>query len=230
MILTTPGGVVRANKVVLATNAYTHLINGLKGTRSRQFPMWTSVIVTEPLTEDQWASIGWGSRVAMEDVRQLIHYFRPTADGRILIGGQDVHTPWGFHKNMTDFDPNPRVWRGLESHLKRMFPALRNLRVAYRWGGAVSVNADTVPEIGYVGDERIICSTGCMGHGVSLSHLNARLIADLLDGKKTELTNFWIVGRKAIRTPGAAAPFAGSKAMRASLRLVDWLEELKMPA
>ena len=146
VVLTTPGGIVRADKVVLATNAYTHLLQGLKGMRSRQFPMWTSVIVTERLTDEQWASIGWKDRQAMEDVRQLIHYFRPTADGRILIGGQDIHAPYAMHNNM-DHDHNPPVWRGLEDHLKRMFPSLRDVNVAYRWCGAVSVNADMTPAL-----------------------------------------------------------------------------------
>ena len=229
VVLTTPGGVVRANKVVLATNAFTHLLQGLKGLQSRQFPMWTSVIVTERLSDEQWASIGWKNREAMEDVRQLIHYFRPTADGRILIGGQDVHSPWGMHNNM-DYDHNPTVWCGLESHLKRMFPSLREIKPAYRWCGAVSVNADMTPEIGFVGDERIICSTGCLGHGVSLTHLHGRLVADLLNGHKTELTDFWIVNRSAIRLPGKALAWGTSKMLRHALRVADKLFERNIPA
>jgi glycine/D-amino acid oxidase-like deaminating enzyme len=229
VVLTTPGGTVRANKVVLATNAYTHLLEGLKKTRSRQFPMWTSVIVTERLTDEQWASIGWANRQAMEDVRQLLHYFRPTADGRILIGGQDIHAPWGMHKNM-DHDHNPETWRGLEAHVKRMFPSLRDVKVAYRWCGAISVNADMTPEIGFVGDERIISSTGCIGHGVSLTHLNGRLIADLLNDNKTELTDFWIVNRNAIRLPGKVLSFLGTKAVRATLKTADKIFERNMPA
>ena len=229
VMLTTPGAVVRAGKVVLATNAYTHLLEGLKGIRSRQFPVWTSVVVTERLTEAQWASIGWTSRQAMEDSRQLIHYFRPTADGRILIGGQDIHAPWSSHEHM-DHDRNPTVWCGLERHLKRMFPSLVDLEVAYRWAGPVSVNVDMTPEIGFVGDERILCSTGCLGHGVSLSHLNGRLIADLLNDAKTELTDFWIVNRSAIRVPSKLLAFVAVKAIRSALRSVDRLQERDMPA
>ena len=229
VVLTTPGGIVRADKVVLATNAYTHLLQGLRGVRYRQFPMWTSVIVTERLTDEQWASIGWKDRRAMEDVRQLIHYFRPTADGRILIGGQDIHAPWGMFKDL-DHDHNPKNWRGLEAHLKRMFPNLSDVKVAYRWCGAVSVNIDMVPEIGFVGDERIICSTGCMGHGVSLTHLNGRLVADLLNDRKTELTDFWIVNRNAIRLPGKVISYLGTKVVRHSLKTADRIFERNMPA
>lgn len=229
IVLTTPHGTVHAGQVVLATNAYTHLLKGLKETRSRQFPVWTSVIVTEPLSDAQWASVGWANRQGVEDVRQLIHYFRPTADGRILIGGQDIHAPWRSHDNM-DCDFNPEVWQGLENHLKRMFPSLRDLRVAYRWSGAVSVNLDMTPEVSFVGDERIICTTGCLGHGVSLSHLNGRLVADLLNGRKTELTDFWIVNRSAIRLPGRLLPYLGAQTIGKVLTAVDTLEEMRMPA
>ncbi len=228
VVLTTPGGTVRADKVVLATNAYTHLLQGLGETRGLQLPVWTAVIVTERLSEEQWASVGWARRQGLEDVRQLIHYFRPTADGRILIGGQDVHVPRGAWKDM-DHDSNPRIWRGLEAHLRRMFPSLRDVAVAYRWAGAVSVNFDMAPQISFLGDERIICSTGCLGHGVSLTHLNGRLVADLLNGKETELTSFWIVNRSAVRVRGKFLPFLGAQAARGLLRTVDRLQERNIP-
>ena len=86
------------------------------------------------------------------------------------------------------------------------------------------------PQISFVGDERIICSTGCVGHGVSLTHLNGRLVADLLNGKETELTRFWIVNRSAVRVPGRLLPFLGARAARGLLRAVDRLQERKLPA
>ena len=145
-----------------------------------------------------------------------------------MIGGRDTHTRWGMFDNM-DHDYNPKVWRALEMQLKRVFPSLRDVRVAYRWAGAVSVNADTTPEIGFVGDERIIYSTGCIGHGVSLTHLNARLIADLLNGRQTRLTDFWIVNRSAIRLPGKVVTFLGTKLVRNLLVLTDRLQERQLP-
>jgi len=228
VVLSVPAAAVRAERTLLATNAYTHLIKGLRGAQGRQFPAWTAVIVTERLTEDQWANIGWANRQGFEDARQMIHYFRPTADGRILIGGQDFYAPWGFHKNM-DFDFAPGTWRGLEAHLRRLFPSLREVRVAYRWSGPVSLNFDMAPEIGYLGDERVIYWTGCFGHGLALSHLNGRLVADLLNGDKTELTEFWIVNRKGIRLPGALLAYLGINTMRVGLNAVDKWQERRMP-
>ena len=228
VVLNVPAATVRADKAVLATNAYTHLLKGLRGAKRRQCPVWTAVIVSERLTEEQWASVGWANRWGFEDARQMIHYVRPTPDNRILIGGQEFWTPWGFHRDM-DHDFAPDIWRRLEAHLKHMFPSLREVKVAYRWSGPCSINLDMAPEIGYLGDERIIYWTGGFGHGAALSHLNGRLVADLLNGNKTELTDFWIVNRKAIPLPGTFLTFVGSVAICKLLKMVDSWQQRHLP-
>lgn len=87
------------------------------------------------------------------------------------------------------------------------------------------MNLDMVPQISFIGDERIIYSGGCFGHGVALTHLNGRTIADLLNGYKTELTDFWIVNRKSIAMPGDTLAFWGGKVARRALKAWDWWEE-----
>lgn len=223
--LSTRGGTLTAGKLVVATNAYTGTLNGLPKLRSRQIPMWTFQVVTAPLTAAQWDSIGWKNQQSFEDNRQLVHYFRPTVDGRITMGGGAVTSPWG--KSM-DHDSEPAIWTHCEEHLKWIFPQLRDVTFEYRWGGPVSVNLDMTPEIGLLGDERVIYSTGCIGHGVSLTHLNGRLIADLLGERKTELTDFWIVNRKAIPWPPEPVSFVGRQVISRGLQLWDYLEERKL--
>jgi glycine/D-amino acid oxidase-like deaminating enzyme len=223
--LQTPTGRLTAGKLVVATNAYTRSLKGLPQLRARQLPMWTFQVVTAPLTAAQWESIGWKNGQSFEDNRQLVHYFRPTVDGRITMGGGDITTPSG---DSLDHDFAPRIWRHCEEHLKWIFPQLRAVPVAYRWGGPVSVNLDMTPEIGLLGDERVIYSTGCIGHGVSLTHLNGRLIADLLSGRKTELSDFWIVNRRAVPWPPEPFSFLGRHVIHKGLRLWDYLEERKI--
>lgn len=218
----TPSGRVRAKKLVFATNAYSGSIPGLAKLRSRQAPVWTFQVVTEPLSDAQWASVGWKNQQSLEDNRQLVHYFRPTVDGRITMGGGDVLTAFG-HGMDRDFAPG--IWGHCERHLKWIFPQLEGVRMAYRWGGPVSVTADLTPEIGFIGDRRVIYSVGCVGHGVSLCHLNGRVIADLLADKKSDLTDFWIVDRKAI--PWPPEPLAGMAAVliHRGLQVWDLFEE-----
>lgn len=101
LMLSTPEGTVSADKVVLATNAYSHLVPGLK---RKQIPAWTHIVLTEPIGTDRLDKIGWRNRQGIEDARNLVHYYRLTADNRLLMGGRDVSIRYG--RDM-DGDPNP---------------------------------------------------------------------------------------------------------------------------
>lgn len=222
LLLTTPAGKVSADKLVVATNAYSRQVPDTRRLQTRQFPLWTYQVVTERLSEPQWESIGWRERQSFGDNRQMLHYFRPTVDGRIVMGGGDAIV---YRQAPTDEQPSPMSWEHCEAHLKWIYPQLRDVRIDYRWGGPVSVNADMVPEIGFVGDERIVYSGGCFGHGVALTHLNGRTIADLLNGRKTELTDFWIVNRQSIGMTSDTLSYLAGRTARQALKAWDWWEE-----
>lgn len=217
-----PGGTVTAERLVIATNAWSHRLTGLPKIGSRQRPAWTYQIVTEPLTEAEWQEIGWRGRQSIEDNRQLVHYFRVTACGRVTMGGGDVVSGFG---NSMAHDDSEEIWAKLERHLHWLFPVLRGKPISWRWGGPVSVNIDLTPEIGFIGDERIVYLTGCQGHGVSLTQLGGRLIADLVQGRQSDLTDFWIVNRKAIPFPPEPLAYASQRLIAGVLRSVDRLEE-----
>ncbi len=226
IILKTGEKTIRCEKLVIAVNAWASQIKGLPRIRSRQTPVWTSQVVTEPLSKKIWDEINWNNRVAIEDIRQMVHYFRRTACGRISIGGGNVTRP--INREMAQMDCKD-VWNTLENRLKWIFPVLKNVRFEYRWGGPVSVNLDMTPEIGHIGDERIIYASGCIGHGLSLTQLNGRLIADLLSEQKTDLTEFWMVNRKAIPWPPDPIGIVGFNAVKSSLRIWDRIEERSLP-
>lgn len=221
--LHTPGGVVTAEKIVLATNAYSHLIPEL---RSKQSPVFTHMVVTEPLTPQQLGSIGWKNRQGLEDARNLVHYFRLTVDNRLAMGGSDVSVAYGRD---LDRDLNMRIFADLERDVVRLFPGLKDVRYTHRWGGPVSVPTQMVPDIGQLGDARALYSLGCMGHGVSLTHLNGRTLADLLCERKTDLTGLWFVNRRTIPWPPEPFRFALGHAVRGYLRLEDRIYERNLP-
>jgi len=213
--LQTPGGVVEADRVVIAANAWSHLMPGL---RSRETPIFTHMVVTEPLEDKQWEAIGWHGREGLEDARNIIHYLRRTADGRIAIGGYRLSATFG--RNM-DHDLNPKAFQGLERNLVRMFPPLAGVSFTHRWGGPVSVTADLVPAIGQVGDPRCVYSLGCIGHGVSLAHLNGQTLADLVLERSSDLTKTWFVNRRVFPWPPEPLRALATHAVLGYMRVED---------
>jgi len=215
IVLETTCGTVVADKVVLATNAYSHLLPGM---RRKQIPVFTHIVLTEPLSPEILAEIGWEGREGIEDARNLVHYYRLTADNRLLMGGSSVTFAYG---RRMERDHNPRTFAALEDNIRRTFPALQDVALTHRWGGPVSVPVDLTPAIGALGDGRVIYSIGCVGHGVSLTHLNGWTIADLLLGQETERTRVFFVNRRTIPWPPEPFRFVLSQAIKGVLELQD---------
>jgi glycine/D-amino acid oxidase-like deaminating enzyme len=217
--LKTPGGIVTADRLVLATNAYSHLIPQL---RRKQVPAWTYIVLTEPLTPEQLAPIGWQGREGIEDYRNLVHYYRLTPDNRLLMGGSDVTISFGGDMEK---DLNERTFAQLEGDIVAFYPTLRGVKITHRWGGPVSVPIDMVPALGYLGDHRAVYSLGCMGHGVSLTHLNGQVLADLLLERETAWTECFPVNRGVVPWPPEPLRLVGSELILGYLHAEDaWCE------
>ncbi len=199
--ISTPMGRLSAGRVVFATNAYSHLLTGVPELRAKQSPVWTHMIATEPLQPDQRAAIGWKDGQGVYDCLQRLHYFRLTADGRVCFGG-------GAPAVTTAPELNDRVsegiWKDLEQRLVCYFPSLHNLRIEHRWKGAISVCADMVPTLGSLRDERLLYSCGFVGHGIPITQLNGKTLAQMICGQSSELTEFWAVNRRVL--PWLPAP------------------------
>lgn len=212
----TPGGTVTAEKVVFATNGYTHLIPGLA---SKQVPAFAYIVVTERLSEAQRASIGWAGREGIEDGRNFMHFYRLTPDNRILAGGGPGLVPYGG--NM-DHDAYPKAWAHLERFITATFPQLSGIRITHRWGGAFSVTSDSTPQIGTLHGGAAVYSIGCTGHGVAMTHMNGRIIRDLVLGRRTELTDLWFVNRRSFPIPPEPIRSLAVRAVMAGMSLDDW--------
>lgn len=213
--LTVPRGRVRADKVVLATNAFSALFPQL---RRVQAPMHTYVVLTEPLSDAQIEAIGWRRRVGVEDGRNFIHYYRLTPDNRLLMGGHDAVYYYG---NRTDRDHHFVLAEKLRRHVVATFPALEGVRFTHHWGGPISVSLDMVPAIGQLGPD-VFYSVGCMGHGVALTQLNGRTLADLVLETPSELTEAFFVRRRVTPLPPEPLRFVTIQAIRGVMRLQDW--------
>lgn len=212
----TATGTLTADKVVFAANGYTHLIPGM---RSKQLPAFVFIVVTEPLSAEQLATIGWAGREGIEDGRNFMHFYRLTPDNRLLMGGGPGFVPLGGRMH---HDADPAAWKHLEEFIGVTFPGLRGIRIAHRWGGAFSVTADSTPHIGTMHDGAAVFSVGCTGHGVAMTHMNGRILRDLVLGRQTELTDMWFVNRWSMPLPPEPIRSLGAKAVTAGMAIDDW--------
>jgi glycine/D-amino acid oxidase-like deaminating enzyme len=211
----TPHGLVTAAKIAFATNAFS---GHFPPFRSRQVPLYTYIVLTEPLG-DRLETLGWHSREGLEDFRNLIHYFRLTADNRLLMGGGDVRLAYG---GRLDGDRDEPTFAHLEQFIPEIFPGLKGVEVSHRWGGPCSVTLDMAPALGYLGRDRsAVYSLGCIGHGVSMTQYNGWTLAELLLERSSERTEAFFVNRWTIPWPPEPLRFAMEAAIRQYMRWED---------
>lgn len=214
--LTAGNGTVGAERVVYATNGYTHLLPRM---RLKQMPAFAYIVVTEPLSADQRASVGWAGRETIEDGRSFMHFYRLTRDGRLLAGGGPGYVPFG---GSMSHDTSVGAWKHLQRFIENTFPALRGIRIAHRWGGAFSMTANFTPQIGTLDGGAAVYSVGCTGHGVALTQMGGRIIRDLVLGRKTQLTDLWFVNQRSLPMPPEPLRFVVARTVSAAMALDDW--------
>jgi glycine/D-amino acid oxidase-like deaminating enzyme len=219
-LVQTRGGVVRADVIVRATEAFSAEMPGL---RRAVAPIYSLMIATEPLSAAFWDGAGLATRPTFADFRHMIIYGQRTADGRFAFGGRG--TPYHFGSRIRpEFDSDPRVFDMLHHTLRSLFPALGDAAITHRWGGAVAVPRDWYPSVGFDREHGIAWAGGYVGDGVSTTNLAGRTIADLVLGRDTELVRLPWVGH--VSRPWEPEPrrWLGVNASRKLVESVDRAE------
>jgi gamma-glutamylputrescine oxidase len=174
--LQTPGGVVRARRVGVATGAYggQHLSPALK---NRVMPILSNSMVTRVLTSSEREEVAVRNPAFITDTRTLRFYYRMLPDGRFQIGSRSaVH---GADAQ------GPEHLQLLREGLARKFPVLKDIAVDYSWWGWVDVSHDMMPRIVQPeAGESVFYALGYGGNGVSFSAHAGRRLAELIAGKK----------------------------------------------
>ena len=213
----TPHGQVRAQRVALATNAFPPL---LKRISYYIVPVYDYALMTEPLTPSQRDSIGWYGREGLSDGNRQFHYFRTTADGRILWGGYDAVYHWnnGFGPHL---EQRPASFARLAEHFFQAFPQLEGTRFTHAWGGAIDTCSRFSPFWGRAHHGKTAYSMGYTGLGVGASRFGALVMLDLLDGRQTERTALDFVKTKPLPFPPEPLRSIGIKMSQWSIRKAD---------
>ncbi len=197
VVLDTPAGEVRARRVMLATNAFPAL---LRRVRPYTVPVYDYALITEPLSADQLSAIGWRNRQGLADAGVFFHYFRISAEDRILWGGWDGIYHWR-NGIRPEFEQRQKTFALLSRQFFVMFPQLQGLRFTHGWGGVIDVCSRFSPFFGTAVDGRVAYALGFTGLGVAATRFGANVCLDLLAGERTRRTELPIVGGRPIPWP-----------------------------
>lgn len=200
-VLTTPHGEVHAAQVVLAGNCMLPEFGPrvAPDLAPRVMPVGTYIIGTAPLPPELCAQL-IPSNAAVCDNNFVLDYFRFSADHRLLFGGRVSYTT----KTPADLKNTMR------QRMVKVFPALRNVEVEYVWGGFVDISMNRAPDFGRVGQGNVYYLQGFSGHGVALTGLAGRLVAEAMAGDSERFDVFARLrhrefpGGPLLRTPSLA--------------------------
>lgn len=216
----TEGGRVDAAQAVLATNVFPSL---LKRNRLMTVPVYDYVLMTEPLSREQRASIGWRDRQGIGDLANQFHYYRLTKDDRILFGGYDAVYFYG-RKVRPEYENRPSSFETLASHFFTTFPQLEGLRFSHRWAGAIDTSTQFTAFFGIARERRVAYAAGFTGLGVGSTRFAGEVMLDLLSGERTERTELEMVRKRPLPFPPEPAAAIGINATRWSLDRADHRE------
>lgn len=215
--LRTDRGTVTARKVALGTNAFPAL---LKRNRLMTVPVYDYVLMSEPLSSEQMTSIGWKGRQGLVDSSNQFHYYRLTADNRILFGGYDAIYHAG-RKVRRAYEDRPESYEKLASHFFTTFPQLVGLTFSHRWAGAIDTCTRFCAFYGTARNGDVAYAVGFTGEGVGATRFGANVMLDLLDGEDTERTRLQMVKERPVPFPPEPIAWAGIEATRWSLDRAD---------
>ncbi|WP_236795535.1 FAD-binding oxidoreductase [Amycolatopsis sp. GM8] len=217
IVVKTGYGRIAARRVALATNAFPSLVRRV---RPYVIPVYDYVMVTEPLTPEQLASIGWGSRCGLSDAGNLFHYYRLTADNRILWGGYDAIYHYGA-KLSAELDQRPATFGTLAANFFRTFPQLEGIRFTHTWGGVIDTCSRFSAFYGTAARGRVAYALGFTGLGVAATRFAAQVMLDRLEGARTERTELKMVRTKPLPFPPEPIRWLGVELTRWSLARAD---------
>jgi len=185
--LRTARGTVRAQQVLLAGNVYLHATRPplVPGLRRRVMPVGTYIACSERLNYPLACSlIPSGSAVC--DTNFVLDYFRPTADQRMLYGGRVSYST----KTPADLEQSMR------RRMLATFPQLGHAKIEFAWGGFVDISMNRAPDFGRLPpaeagqSANVYYLQGFSGHGLALTGLAGRLVAEAMSGDASRFDVF----------------------------------------
>jgi glycine/D-amino acid oxidase-like deaminating enzyme len=191
--LITRGGELRAKRAIaLAGEAY---LSRLPQIHRAIMPVYSLIVLTEPLSDAQWSGIGWQNRESISSQKLTVDYLTRTADGRILFGSRGA--PYVFGSKITnEQDLHEATHARARRAVVEWFPLLEGIGFTHAWGGPLGMPRDWMPGVAFDPASHIGTARGYTGQGVATTNLAGRVLANLILGKQTGLETLPLAQRR----------------------------------
>jgi gamma-glutamylputrescine oxidase len=192
-LVRTPQGEIRAQHVLLCGNAY--LGDLAPSVRGRIMPIGTYIIATEPLGESRAQEL-IRDNSGVTDTNYILDYFRRSADHRLLFGGRVSYSGRDAFNTA----------HATRQRMVQVFSQLADIKIDSAWGGMLDITMNRAPDFGRIGGN-IYYVQGFSGHGVALTGMAGKLMADAIAGQAERFDLFGKIshrefpGGRFLRTP-----------------------------
>lgn len=217
MEVRTSSGTMRCDSVILATNAHRSPISAIN---RRTVPVYDYVLATEPLDAAQRDAIGWSRRAGVSDSANQFHYYRMTADHRIVWGGYDAIYHFGSRVDPS-LDQRADTHEMLAQHFFETFPQLEGLAFSHRWGGVIDTCSRFSVWFGSDFGGRLVYAVGYTGLGVGASRFGADVCLDMLYEPDSPALRLKMVRSKPLPFPPEPLRWVGIEMTRRGLAKAD---------
>jgi glycine/D-amino acid oxidase-like deaminating enzyme len=167
-LLTTPNAQVTATQVLIATNGYTGDLH--PALKTAMVVVQSYQVATDPLPSELDRKV-LASRLPVSDLMRLGIYFRRDDAGRFVIGARG---------SLTDRE-RLDLFAAAEDKAYTLYPSLREVGFAIRWGGKLALTIDHLPRLVTL-EPGLHAAYGCNGRGVALATMMGKIAAERMRG------------------------------------------------
>jgi putative aminophosphonate oxidoreductase len=215
------GGVVEADRVILALNAWAAPLAEYRGF----LVVVASDVIATPRIPDRIADIGWEPGLPVSDSRRLVNYYRTTDDGRVVFGkGGGTLAYRG--RVTSDFNRRSPREREVTAQFHRAYPALSDVEPEQSWRGPIDYSASGLPAFLSIGrGQNTFCGAGYSGNGVGPSFLGGRILASLALGRSDEWSSCGLTTPPTAYLPREPLRYVGGQIVRRAIARKERLED-----
>lgn len=219
-VVRTPRGRVTAERVVIATNAWSARLPELR----RAFVIVSSDIVITDRIPAELERLGWRDGASISDSRLMVHYYRTTGDGRIAFGKGGGRLAYGARIGRTFTGRSP-IESDVAARLRATYPSLARVPIAASWTGPIDRTMDGLPFFVDLGRPEIVCGAGYSGNGVGPSILGGRILASMALGRDDEWARCGLVRPPPPGMPNEPLRYLGGRVVRGAVARKEVAED-----